>query len=101
MKIRHILPNDRPETIAKYQELMLEANPGCTLEGININPLKKNQQREGEFEVDFILSLPEEKQIETQVLQATAQLQDLVTQKDLQIEKLKSDTSKTKEKLNV
>lgn len=88
MKIRHILPNDRPETIAKYQELMLAANPGCILEGININPLKKNQQREGEFEVDFIISLPEEKQLEAQVVQATAQLQDLITQQDSQIERL-------------
>jgi len=82
MKIRYILPNDKKETIAAHQKLLLEANPDCELDSININPLKKNEQREGEFEVDFVLKHKDEKLVENQIKKGLEQAEALVKQRE-------------------
>jgi|SRR6185369_11303698 len=101
MKIRYILPNDRPETIAAHQKLLLDANPDCELEALNINPLKKNAQHEGEFEVDLILKHKDEKLTENQINEATKNMRNLIAQLEADKVSLSQETdSLLREKSN-
>lgn len=95
MKLRTIVANDRPETIEAQKTLLLEANPDYVIDGININPIEKNDQREGTFEVDFHLKHADEELFEKRVADATLQLQ---SQKEQAEDLLKEERKKLKDR---
>lgn len=102
MKLRIILANDRQETIDKQQQLVLDANPDSTIEGVSINPIKKNEAREGEFEVDFILKHKDEQLVENQIREGLEQAETIISQKDESLKVLakeKTDLEKEKKEL--
>ena len=99
MKIRYILENDNPETIEKYQKALLDANPDCTIKGINVNPIEKNTQRIGTFEADFIVEHKDEKFVQEQIKLGLKQAQDTIDTQAAEIERMNKEKVETEKPL--